>query len=196
MEEAAGLGQDLDLVTVSGDAETVEGADGRGGLARRGAERGEVVTPEQGLGGGVHCVGVERLGDVPDTACEEGRTAGAVEDAIAVGPAIGAEAGAPALRYRRRLQDDDRMGLHVVGQGGLDGFRGEAVREIDMGDLARGVDAQEVGSSGDDTGDGLAGVEAGGGRLQHLLHGKPGDLALPADERGADILDQQSPAGH
>ena len=50
-----------------------------------------------------------------------------------------------------------------------------------MGDLALGVDAC-IGSAGDDAGDRLAAIQAGGGLFQQFLNGQAVDLTLPADE--------------
>ena len=56
-----------------------------------------------------------------------------------------------------------------------------------MRDLALGVDAG-VGSAGDDAGDRLAGIQVGGGLLEHFLDGQAVDLTLPADEWGAVVF--------
>ena len=195
MQEAAGLRHDFDDVVLAGDVQAVQGADGRFGLTGRRSERGEIVTTEQALCGRVHGGGIQWVGDVPDLAGHQRRTAAAVEDAEAIGAADGGEAGAPVVGHLCGRKDHNRMGLHVVVQSVPDGPGAVDGGQVDVGDLAFGVDSG-VGSAGDDAGDGGAVVEVGGGLFEDRLDGQASDLALPPDERGAVVFKQQRPAGH
>ena len=65
----------------------------RGRLAFAGAEAGEVVAADQGLGGDVHPLGVELDRDVPDAAALQGGRAAAGEDAVEIAAAGAGEAG-------------------------------------------------------------------------------------------------------
>ena len=69
-----------------------------------------------------------------------------------------------------------------------------ALCEIDMRDLADGVDAR-VGAPGAMRGDGDA-AKRDESRLQRLLHGKPIGLSLPAHEWRAVIFKRQFVARH
>ena len=57
-----------------------------------------------------------------------------------------------------------------------------------------GVDAG-IGAAGDDAGDGLPRFSFAAAVSSTCLHREPGRLALPADERGAVVFQQQGPAG-
>jgi hypothetical protein len=145
------------------------------------------VAAEQVLGGGMHGGGVQGGGDVPDATSHQRRAAAAVEDAEAVGSAVGGEARVPVFRHHRGIQYDDGIWLHVVVQGIADRLGAVAVRQVDMRDLTLGVDSR-IGPAGDDAGDGLAAVQVGGGLFEHRLDGQAVDLALPADEWGAVVF--------
>ena len=60
------------------------------------------------------------------------------------------------------------MRLHVIVEGVPDRFGLVAVGQIDMCNLAFGVNTC-IGATGDDTGDRLTLIEMGGGLLEHFL---------------------------
>ncbi len=115
-----------------------------------------------------HCVGVERSGLVPGLAGSQGGAGRAIEDAVAVAAADGGEAGAPVGRNLGRGQDDDRVRLEMEVQrvaqpGGADG-----PGQVEMGDLAGGVNAG-IGAAGGDAGDRVIAVQLGGGGFENSL---------------------------
>ena len=113
------------------------------------------MPSQQALGGFVHGSGVERVGDVPDPPGQQCRTAAPVQDAEAIGAAIGGEARVPVVRTPAR----PRAPRPDAASCGNSAHRGSSWRmpvgQVDMRDLALGVNAG-VGAAGDDAGNGFA----------------------------------------
>jgi hypothetical protein len=83
--------------------------------------------------------------------------------------------------------------LHVVVQG-VANIRGQnCVRQVELSDLRRGVNAG-VSAAGNCAGDGRAVVQPGGCGFEQFLDGQTAGLALPAHERGTIILEEEGPA--
>ena len=117
------------------------------------------MPAEQALGSLVHGSGIQWGWDVPNASGQQCRAAAAVEDAEAIGAAVGGEARVPVRRDRCGIQHHDRMRLHVEIQGVSDRLGAATVREVDMRDLALGMNTR-IGAAGDNAGDRLPGIKA------------------------------------
>src|SRR5581483_5504904 len=122
------------------------------------------------------------------------RRAAAVEDAVAVVAFHGREARVEIGRDRFGPQHRDGVRLQVEVERVPHRLDRPLPREVDMRDLAEGMDAG-IGTTGAVERDGLAG-EGGGRRLQRALHGRLAVLPLPAGERRAVIFQRQLVARH
>ena len=86
MQEAARRGFDVNLIGTGADVQTVQCFHRRLRLTFGGAEGGEVVLTDQELRCGVHGLGVQLGGDVPDPPIVQRRRGTAVEDTEQVMP--------------------------------------------------------------------------------------------------------------
>ena len=153
------------------------------------------MPADQALRRLVHGVGVERALDQPGAARVERQRRAAVDDAIEIMPRVRRKARIEIVRRRARAGRmatgcRPHMGVERVAQhiGAPD------AGQIDMADLARGVDAG-VGAPG-------AAHAAGSPHrarkraLDHFLHRKAIGLTLPADKAAAVIFDDELIARH
>ena len=152
------------------------------------------MLADQSLGRRVHRLGVEAGRHVPDPAGIEHRRRPTIEDPVEVVALHRREAGVEVVRHRLGREHRDRRRAEMGVDGVAHRVGGPVAAEVEMGDLAEGVDAG-VGAPGALDHHRLAGE--GADRLfEGLLHRRAIGLALPADERAAVILDGQLVAWH
>ncbi len=148
----------------------------------------------QGLGRGVHGLGVQRLPDVPDPAVVQRRRRPPVEDAVEVAPPLGREAGVEVFGRLGRLQDGDGLLRQVGVDGVADGGGRPGPLQVDVDHLRQGVDPG-VGAARSVDRRRLAGK--GGDRLlQRRLHRRQDGLGLEAAIGASVVLHDQTIAGH
>ncbi len=194
MQEAARLEHQMHLFADASDACDVQRLHRAGRLTGGVAEGGEVVLADQGLGGGVHGLYVQRFFDMPDPAPVQRRTTGAVQDAVQVFAPGRREARMPVVADRRAVQHRHRL-LHQMGvQGVHHRLRGPVALQIDMAGLARGVDARVGATSGGDAR--LLTAKGRDRRLDRALHGRLIGLGLKAVVGRAVVFDGEAIAGH
>ena len=161
------------------------------GLAGQGAERAEIVLAEQGLGGDVHALRIQRQALPGDVARVQRCTHRPVEDVVAVTPAARCVTRVETVRHRLRPQH--RHAGRQVGTGTQYPATHVATRlGIEVHDLATpmhaGVGAPRAADLDRMVGDFRQGL------LQHSLHADVRLQALPAVEIGAVVFDAESNA--
>ena len=179
----------LDLLAVARYPDIRERLDRRFRLAFRGAEAGEVVMADQRQRRLVHRTGVERPADLPRLAGVEGERRAPVDDAVAVAPLDGGEAGVEAFIHLLGVGHRNGPGLQVVVQRLLDPEGLGLARDVDMRDLGQRVDAR-IGPPGG-VGNDLLAAELLDRLFDALLDREAVLLALPADERPAIVFQRQ-----
>ena len=135
-------------------------------------------------------------GNVPDAAGEQGRAGAAVQDAVAIGAADRREAGVPALRRAARpaARPPDAASCDSSvrrAPGAPEACPADrAARPAPRRARRRRCGRRRCWRPARRGSVSTAAVSS------TCLHRQAAGLALPADERGAVVLQQQSPAGH
>src|SRR6185437_14823415 len=154
----------------------------------------EVMLAEQGLRGAMHCLGVERHRHVPDPPLLQRRARPPVENAVFVMAPQGGESRLEFGAGRDALQHCNWVWLQMV----VERFRYPVgvplAPEIEMHDLPERVDAR-IGASGRLRHHRLARKPLDR-FLEHLLHGGPIRLPLPAGEGRSIVFERQAVARH
>src|SRR5207249_11280153 len=132
--------------------------------------------------------------DQPGTATWRRRRRAAMDDAIAIAPPHGGEAGVERLGDDLGRDHRDRRRLEMEVDGVADPVGCRLAGEVEMDALAERMDPG-VGPAGGLRVYGLA-AEGEDRLLQRLLHRRAVLLALPADEAAAVIFQGQLEAGH
>ncbi len=147
-----------------------------------GAEAGEIMVADQGLGRVLHGRRIERGGHVPEAARLQGQRCAAVEDAVAICPVRRREPGMEVLIHFLDIDHGRRARVEMEVDGVLDRVGVGGFLQVRMRDLPQGVHAG-VGPSCRMQGDGLA-AERKDGLLDRSWTDGPVILALPTDEGG------------
>ena len=128
------------------------------------------------------------MGDVPCAIVDEGREDWGVPEVIAVGFADGVEAGVEGWGGGGGGHDADFRGqVDIEGAEPCGGVHAAGIGDVEVGDLANGVDAG-VGAAAAVDGDRL-GEDGGGGGFEDVLDGAAAGLGLPAAEGSAVVGD-------
>ena len=188
----AGEGDEVAVIE-RGEVGTGDLADvvGLGGfVAPVGGKGAEVVRAlEDGQGFG-EIIGVELAGEVPGAMGEERRQDGGEAEAVGVGLGNGGEAGVEVIGHLFAFNDADfGRELGVEGWNPVEGVHGEAVRCVEVGDLAEGVHAG-VGATASVEAKGFLG-DGGEGLFDQFLNGLGIGLDLPTAKAGAVIGDSE-----
>ena len=131
----------MNFLAAPEDIQPVQGLDRRLGLAFGGAEGGEVVMAHQGLGGPMHRLGIQRDGDMPDSAIVQRGRAAAIEDAVEIMPRRGGKSRMEFAVHNPCVQHHHRRGpqemiervAHLVGR--------KILLQVEMRHLAQGMHA-------------------------------------------------------
>src|SRR3546814_9102434 len=78
-------------------------------LALDGAEGGEIVMPDQPLGGQVHCVCIKVRENTPRKPCIQRQRRAAIDDAIFIRPPNAGKAGMPVVVHGAAIDDRHRI---------------------------------------------------------------------------------------
>ncbi len=152
------------------------------------------MVADQGLGGGMHGLRVERRLHAPDPAALQRRRRPAVEDAEEIDAPLGREAGVEVVRGGGGVQHRDGLSGEMGVQGVHHGGGRPVAGQVEVDHLARSVDPG-VGASGGADHHPLA-AEGLDRPLQRALHRGLAGLDLEAMIGRAVIFDRQAIARH
>ena len=152
------------------------------------------MAADQRLRCAMHRLGVQRDRHAPGMSTLQRQVRPAVDDAVEITAPGRIEACVEAWRRIFGRQDGYRMGPQVRIQGVAHGVGAQGFLQVEMGDLAKRMDAG-IRAACTDHQDRRA-IEREGGILDSLLHRRRAFLALPSSEGGPIVFQRELISRH